>query len=171
MNIGDFQNALIAWVAASVGVANTEIIWDEPTGPKALNPSVRLFILSGPRQLGRDEFISAGANFRQIGPRAWTLALEAIGDDAMQIITNVVNAANSIDDAMGVLTAAGISILSTGSPKSLPRLLQTKYEPRCVVDIELLSMEDVTRDLGSIESAAIAAEVGEYEHTFHIESP
>lgn len=154
MNIAAIKTALYAWAVLALNDAGVTVYWDEPDGPRPPNPAVRFKFVSGPTMVGLDEMRPTDADpaaFAIVGPRTFILSASAYGDTSADLISTLQTSAS--DPAkVQALGVAGVGILSFGPPRDLSELLETKWERRHQVDVNLLVTEYVATAAGIIEN-------------------
>lgn len=154
MNFAAIQTAIYAWASARATAtqAGTTVYWDNPNAPRPPNPSVRLKLIGGPFQVGLDELRDGGnsTDFLIVGPRTITLSVNAYGDQARQLISDLLT---SLSDPLtqATLDTGGVSSLKASAVRDLSQLLDTKFEQRFQIDIDLLAMESTVVQPGDVQ--------------------
>lgn len=164
------ENAVKAFVVAASGFPTNKVIWDKQSifgATKAKKPElpyITLNISGGPSSQGTPE-----VNYKELDTyettfrNAFTVTVNVYSNlgwlsDAQKISDSIF-----LDGKRGILTAAGVSVLSAGPALDISELLDTKYEGRATVD--LFMSDCVVREevVGEVAKVGITGTIGDIE--------
>lgn len=162
MQFEAIHQAIFDWVKSAVSeTPGVTIYWDEPDAPRPPMPAVRISFLTGPTMVGQDSLSPVANNpnqFKITGRRTMLLSVNAYGDEAMQLLSDLqTSISNPLD--MEILSAVRVSVLNTSAPRDINTALETKIESRGQMDITLLATEEKIVGLSYIESTEVLGHV------------
>jgi hypothetical protein len=160
MDMTAVKKAIYDWVVLALSTPTPPpIYWGDQNAPRPDNPSVRLKFIAGPNMVGLDEIRDVEGDpdlFAIVGPRTFLLSVTGQGDTAINLVSQL---QTSVSDPSKVakLGEDGVSILSIGTSRDVTQLMETKYETRHQVDVNLLVTEYVETELGVIEDLELGS--------------
>lgn len=160
MNIAAIRSEIYVW--ASQEAAPAIVVWADQAAPRPPRPYVTLR-LTGPRRVsGHDEarYTGSGEIFDHVGHRELTLEVQAIAEDQIQAHDLAIKLNNSLSrvGVSAALYSVGVSISDEGDVKNITIMQDTTYESRYAFDATLLTVAQISEDLGAIETVELNGE-------------
>lgn len=159
------QDTIQSFVKTMTGFAGNKVIWAFPNIKRPTPPYISLNIVVGPRKDGDSEIRHTGTRdeFRKSFRKLITLSVNVFANDGwLSTIADIVNG-TELESGRAILRQGGIAVHTTSDPLDLTELLNDQFEGRGQVDIFMTYNQDVTENIGQIESVKFKGSVNSFE--------
>lgn len=156
------------WIDA---VSGSTVIWAEQAKAQPSPQFITLKILAGPGNIGEDELrMSSSDVFFTAGERLFTLSIQSHGSNAQQDIIDILGSLGDPEIYQTYLRANGLAIRSIPFGSDATEQLDTVFEQRKILDIQLAIVHNKDTAVTYIESVEIEADYndGQVTQTFTI---
>lgn len=149
------------------------IIWDKQTTQDPINaplpslPFATMNISKIPTKVGTptQRNLRAGDDYKFRFNKELTLTVNIYADDMylkyLERLLNCLEISNKLD----ILSTEGISVLGYSDPNDISELLESKWEFRCQVDIQILYGYEVIETVGYIDTVEVDGDIDGVEVT------
>lgn len=157
----------------SEGKPALTIIWDKQTTQSPINaplpalPFATMNISKIPTKVGTptQRNIRSGDEYKYRFNKELTLTVNIYADDMyLKYLEQLLNCLE-ISTKLDILSAEGISVLGYSDPNDISELLESKYEFRCQVDIQILYGYEVIDTPGYIDTVQVDGDIDGVEVT------
>lgn len=149
------------------------IIWDKQTTQDPIGavlpdlPFATMNISKIPTKVGTptQRNIRSGDDYKYRFNKELTLTVNIYADDMyLKYLEQLLNCLE-IETKLDILSAEGISVLGYSDPNDISELLESKYEFRCQVDIQILYGYEVIDTTGYIDTVEVDGDIDGVEVT------
>jgi len=151
------ENGLHAWIKAIL--TDVMVIWENEDGDRPDIPFVSLDIIAGPRSTGpAEERWAAEDTYRYPMRKRATLSVSIFATNALVMASTIENALQ-LPTHQARLRQAGFAVWGNEPPMDITALMDTKHEPRAVIDIFIAWADEATDAPGEIRSVGVTSAV------------
>ena len=153
----DKEDALYAWLSGILTGAS--VIWDKEDGVRPPLPFATMNIISGPSSAGpAEERYKSQDTYAYAMRKKFTLSINVHSDDALMRINSIVNALE-LPSHQSILQGAGIAVWGNSDPRDLSQLMDTEYEGRAQIDINLSFAQTIEDSPGEIRTVHVRGDI------------
>lgn len=166
IDYNDLRKSLIREVAKVTGLDNNHVLWWQPETqdvPRPSRPYVSVGIPTPSSKFGDDnkDYDSETGQWNSGGVRRMTVAFEAYGSSHEEAYNYaaVLQTALDMADIQADLRAAGMAVWTIGGIADLSQLLNTGYEGRARLEVQMGISMNLQSDLGYMKTVNVTGEV------------
>lgn len=159
LSFAQVQLAIYNWIKVELKnqVPEDRIYWQEQGGGRPPSPALSMRVLAGPFQYGDDDIVAkegeAGA-FEVTGQRKLQVSLNAYGSDAFAIMGQLQQSTQKPTTQQRV-SKLGVAFLEYSEVRNVTVPLETQFETRAQMDVEIGYVAAIDDDIGAIESSVV----------------
>lgn len=170
----DTENAIRQWVKLASGLDDQHVIWSDQSGPRPTAGHITISIgdttqvgavdeLQALTDLGRpagQEIELQVTGLRVMGISIQAFTPKVTGFDCARALLSRVQTGAMLPSIRAVLDSVDVSVFDSGTVRSIPALLGTKFEGRGVLDCRAYVVEQISEFTTFIEKVETTSYMG-----------
>lgn len=165
MDEATLKSAIYQWIAGEVGGApfNATAIFADQAAPRPARPYVTIRLNPQVTEGMFDENLGIDDNGIATirGYRTVTVALQSFGPKARDIMSVLQGSLSKVSIRNHFFDGNDLSLINVGEILNLADLLDTEFEERAAMDLMVGFAQEITDDVGRIETVEVTGNEGE----------